>query len=442
MLLPLLQPPLAFEFPETLDIPSNLYGYQPEAIEFLATRQSALLGDQMGLGKTVETVVAMRLLFQSGKIRSALVVCPKSVVDIWDRHLQEWSPHLSVALVQGSKEARLQWWIARSHVKVVTYASLRQDIEFVGLAPTDTDFDLVVLDECQNIKNPATGYSSAAKALRCTWHWGLSGTPVENELGDLVSIFEFVKPGLFPPAGSREARDLTPQQARETMKPYFLRRRRDVLKDLPSITMEPIWLSLDQDQRRAYDRAVQEGVVYLRELGEEASVPHVLALLGRLKEICNRDPETGQSTKLDWVLENLEQMTSGGDKCLIFSQYREGAGVRFLSGGLATYKPLEFTGQLSTVERRRRLEKFENDPDHPLLLLTLKAGGVGLNLTAANYGVLFDHWWNPATGDQAAARMHRPGQTKPVSVYQLWVEDLWSGGSTTSLRVSNGSTMM
>jgi SNF2 family DNA or RNA helicase len=422
----LLQPPLTFDFPETLDLPHSLYDYQPDGIKFLTSHDSALLGDEMGLGKTVQTVVAMRLLFQTGKIRSALVVCPKSVVDVWDRHLQDWAPHLSVCVIKGDKAARERKWLRLNpyHVRVATYDAVRQDIDFILDSPEDTHYDLVVLDECQKIKNPETGYASATKALRCSWRWALSGTPIENEVGDLISIFDFVKPGLLSGLRSPYAWGVTPAAASEAIQPYFLRRRKqDVLKDLPSMTVEEIWLSLDGRQREAYERAEREGVVHIKELGEDATVIHVLELLTRLKQICNLDPKSGESIKLHWLTESLDQMVLQGDKALIFSQYREHFGVRFLCSNLEAYRPLGFTGDMTTGERKRALDAFAQDPEHPLLVLTLKTGGLGLSLTAANYVVLFDHWWNPATGQQAGARIHRPGQTKPVWVYQLWIAD-------------------
>ena len=426
LIFPLLEPPLDFHFPQTLDLPHELYPYQPEGVNFLATHESALLGDEMGLGKTVQTVVAMRLLFQAGRIRSALIVCPKSVVPVWDEHLRDWAPCLSVCLVRGDKDAREARWLRlnRYHVRVATYDVMRQDIDFIESSPEAIHYDVVVLDECQKIKNPETGYSRATKRLRCSWRWGLSGTPIENELGDLISIFEFVKPRLFPPLRSPQAGYVTPRIASQTIEPYFLRRRKDdVLGDLPPMTLQEIWIPLEGSQRAAYERAEEEGVVHIRELGEDATVTHVLALLTRLKQICNVDPESQESAKLEWLEENLEQMILHGDKAVIFSQYREESGVKFLSGKLQAHRPLEFTGETSDSERRERLRAFAEDPERPLLLLTLRTGGLGINLTAANYAVLFDHWWNPATGHQAGARIHRPGQTKPVWVYQLWVAE-------------------
>jgi len=435
LLLPLLHPPLALELPDTLDLPNNLYPHQLEGIKFLATHRAALLGDDMGTGKTVQTLVAMRLLFQSGQVSSACVVCPKSVLNSWDQHLQLWAPQLAVSICRGSALARAQAWARSAHVYLTTYDGLRQDIDTVhnwrlhtsGDAGTAEDtrrvhFDLVVLDECQRVKNPRAQVTKAVRSLRCDWRWGLSGTPLENSIQDLQCIFEFLMPGHHVIPNDRYLR---PAEVRRLIAPHFLRRRKqDVIQDLPPKTVKEEWLTLGEQQRTAYDRAYEEGVVYLESLGETCTVQHVLTLLGRLREICNRDPETGESTKLEWLLENLDQMTSEDDKCLVFSQFI-GSGVDFLYEALRArrWHVLRYTGQMSTSQRQAVLEQFAKSSDHAILLLSLRAGGLGLNLTAANYVVLFDHWWNPATMQQATDRVHRIGQEKHVFAYQLWTED-------------------
>jgi SNF2 family DNA or RNA helicase len=428
-----LEPPLSLEFPDTLDLPSPLYPYQLDGARFLATHEAALLGDDMGTGKTVQTIVALRLLFQSGQARSACIVCPRSVLDTWQTHLEQWSPGLTAMVCHGPLLPRTQAWTRKAHIYLTTYDILRQDTQTIDAwHPAGTreaaardgqsavHFDVVVLDECQKIKNPSAQVTAAAKALRARWRWGLSGTPLENSLGDLQSIFGF----LLPTAKVLPSTiDLSPADARARIAPYFLRRRKaDVLKDLPPKTVVEEWIALGEHQQEAYDEAFHRGRVYLEGLGEHCTIQHVLTLLLRLKEICNRDPETGESTKVEWLRDSVEQMTSRGDKCLVFSQFL-GCGIDLIASDLCDWHPLRYTGQTSERQRREALAQFASESGPPLLLLTLKAGGLGLNLTAANYVVLFDHWWNPATMHQAADRVHRVGQQKPVFVYQLWVRD-------------------
>lgn len=415
LILPLLEPPLSLEFPEFIDLPSPLRPYQVVGVKFLLDRNSALLGDDMGIGKTVQTIVAMRILFQNGSITSALIVVPLVVLKNWDRELLKWAPLLNgVTVVRGPKGQRDLQWEKPAHVWVSTFGTIRSDIDHIK---KHRQFDLVVLDEIQAIKNAATAQTQAIKRLPRKRAWGLSGTPIENELNDLVSIFDFLKPGLLRGDG------LTPDRARKQVEPFFLRRRKkDVLGDLPDKKAFDVWLALEEQQREAYDRALNEGRVWLQELGNEITVTHVLQLLQKLKMLCNRHPQTGQSSKLDLLDEKLEEAVSEGSKALVYSQYLD-EGVTFIAEHLKQYNPAVITGRISGSRRDREIERFQGDSECKVFVATQKSGGVGLNLIAGNYVFHFDHWWNPATGRQAEDRVHRIGQTRDVFVYHFWTED-------------------
>ena len=423
LIFPLLQPPLRIDFPAVLDLPSPLYPYQIDGVKFLLDRDCALLGDDMGTGKTVQSLVAMRMLFQLGKIKSALIVCPLSVLRNWDRELERWAPTLSVTVVRGPRDVRETCWRAPAHVRLTTYDTLRNDVDSLqeltryGQGQGDgLGFDLVIIDECQKIKNLSTGISRAVRQLKPQRRWGLSGTPIENRLEDLASIFAFLKPGLF------KTENLTPERAKNNISPYFLRRRKaDVLRHLPPKIDHEIWIPLDGEQRRAYELAEKDGIVHLHGLGQQITVHHVLALLTKLKQLCNVDAQTGESAKLEWLRENLEDIVENKDKALIYSQYREESGVKWLERELRDLSPLCYVGGLTDQQRERVLTTFERIEKHPILLMT-RAGGLGLNLTAANYVIHVDHWWNPATTAQATDRVHRIGQQKKVFVYHLWTE--------------------
>jgi len=425
-ILVVLQPPLDLNLSKIVDLPHELYDFQRPGIKFLAeTRPGALLGDDMGLGKTVQAIVALRVLFQAGRIRRALVVCPRSILRQWERHFAEWASLLRLSIVDGDPYVRRgRWgWAGRTdaHVYLTTYGMMRQDIELLGRRGQDDSefrFDVVILDEISNVKNPSTRQSQAAKALPKRVGWGLSGTPLENRPGDVVAEFDFLHPELF--AG---ATDLSNSQVRDRIAPYFMRRRKsEVLKDLPALTHTEHWLELTSQQQDAYEKAYETGVVDLREKGEQVTVTHIFALLTKLKQICNVDPRTRKSGKLKWLQENLEQMASDNDKVLIFSQWLE-SGVDEIYQHLPEERTLRYVGEMSSAKREAVVERFGSDPEKNVLLLTYGSGGHGLNLQAANYVVLFDHWWNPATEKQAVDRTHRIGQTKPVFVYALWVKN-------------------
>jgi len=279
LILPLLQPPVLLEFPKFVHLPSPLYSYQVDGVRFLLDRESALLGDDMGTGKTVQSIVAMRILFQTGRIKSALIVCPLSVLRNWDRELEKWAPTLSPTVVRGPVNVREACWRNLAHVWLTTYDTLRNDTTYLNSitrraidAGNGLSFDLVVLDEVQKIKNPSTGIAQAVKQLRPKIRWGLSGTPIENRIEDVGAIFAFVRPGVLQLEG------LDPTATRIVIAPYFLRRRKvDVLPDLPPKINNEIWLPLEGEQRRAYESAERDGIVYLKELGEHVTVQHVLA---------------------------------------------------------------------------------------------------------------------------------------------------------------------
>ena len=415
---PLLQPPLNFAFSEYLDLPSTLRPYQYDGVRALADNESFLLADDMGTGKTVQAVVALRILVQKGKVRKALVVCPLAVLPSWADHLERWGRILNFSVVRGNKAERRLQWSTPAHVYLTTYDTLREDVEILCDPSDAMEFDLIIADEVQKIKNPAAGTSQALKRLDAERRWGLSGTPYENRIDDVISIFEFLRPGLLRSQGESS------QSVKAKIKPLFLRRTKEVLGDeLPKKTQNVIWLQLGNRQRGAYDLAEREGIIRLREEGEHVTVTHVLALLGKLKEICNFDPQTGESVKLDSLTELLEEVTAEGNKGLVFTQYI-GSGVEPITGGLEKYGVVEYSGRTNTDQKRRAaLERFAKDQSCKVLVCTQAAAGLGLNLTAANYVFHFDHWWNPAKTSQAEDRVYRIGQEKPVFVYHLWIKD-------------------
>jgi superfamily II DNA or RNA helicase len=422
LLLPLLQPPVAQAFTDLLELPPRCspHPYQWEGIQFLVARGAALLADDMGTGKTVQSILASRLLFQKREVQRALFVCPLSVLPHWDREFERWAPSLKVTVVRGTREHRELCWEMPAHVWITTYDTLRQDIDLIeerGLHK----FDLAVLDEAQHIKNRDRGRSKAARKLHVQRKWVLTGTPVETKLEELAAIFAFLKPGVFP------NREVSPDEAKRLIKDYFLRRRKeDVLKDLPEKEEYPVPLHLSEEQQSTYDQMEHERVVELHKQGKRITAFNILTLIQELKKICNRDPRTGESVKLEWLLDNIEEMTEDGNKALIFCQYREEqfGGTDWLHRELMDYGALNYADADTDRKRAAILSRFKEDTTARVFIGNPRTAGVGLNeLVAANYVVHFDHWWNPAVTNQATDRAHRPGQTRPVVVYHFWVED-------------------
>ncbi len=408
LLLPILLPPEGAATLEGLVLPSPLYEFQNGGVAFLGERESALLGDATGLGKTVQAIVALRLLVRTGRIRGALIICDKAIMPQWKKHLDNWAPDLVCYAVDGVRERRRVFWetlASRSgmscHTLLATYETVRQDQELLTAKP----FDLVILDEVQRIKNPGIGITHAVRSLNAKRRWGLSATPLEGPIEDLHSVFGFLKPGLLKDT------DVVPSIVRKKIEPYFLRRRRDVLPNLPPIVLQDQWLELTAAQRNTYDRAEQEGIIKLS-TGADITVQHVLALITRLKQICNFDPESGESVKAEFVLSHLDEICEGGHKAILFSQYVET--LKILQEKLGKYQPLLYTGGLGDRQREGVIRSFKEDETKQLLLMSLKAGGRGLDLPEANFVFLYDLWWNPAVHKQAMGRVDRIGQKKTM----------------------------
>ena len=390
-----------------IGFPHEPFPFQLDGMAFLLPRVGGILADEMGLGKSMQAISSLRLLIRSGQARRVLVVCPKGLVSNWARELSVWAPEIVVAIVEGSPDRRRwQWSLPDVPVKIANYESVVRDRDLV--AELGLSFDLVVLDEAQRIKNRSSQTNEAVCSLSRGRSWALTGTPVENRSEDLVGIFEFVAPGhvhdkMSPKALGAAAAD------------YVLRRTKDkVLDDMPPRLDRDQHIELSPDQRETYRRAEEEGVLRLSGMGQEATIQHVFELVLRLKQICNFDTATGSSAKLDCLAAELEEVQSSGRKALVFSQWVETLGR--LRERLGRFGALEYHGGMSTAARDAAIQRFRDDKQHSVLLLSYGAGAVGLNLQFSQYVFLFDRWWNPAIEDQAINRAHRIGAAGAVTV--------------------------
>jgi SNF2 family DNA or RNA helicase len=418
-LLYLLQPPIEHMFVgRQMTVPFPPYPYQLEGIAFLMPRHAALLADEMGLGKTIQTILALRLLLQAGLVRRALLVCPKPLVFNWCRELRGWADDLPFEVIGGDLAARrAAWRVSTAPFKIVNYEVLTRDAEMA--CDGSVHFDLVILDEAQRVKNRESKTAQVVRSLRRSRSWALTGTPIENKPDDLVNLFAFLDPGRVPPETPTK---VLPQLTADCI----LRRTKDeVLDDIPPKTIRDAYLELTPAQRAAYDLAESEGIVHLNELGDTVSVQHVFELVMRLKQICNFDPRTGESAKLERLLADIAEVAESGRKAIVFSQWVEP--LEILARALARFGPLQYHGRIPTTLRVQILDHFKNDPDSHVLLMSYGTGSVGLNLQFANYVFLFDRWWNPAIEDQAINRAHRIGQKQPVFVTRFISQDTIEG---------------
>lgn len=414
-----LQPPLiAPDDPENvLEWPAPLLPFQREGVLTLLARRELLLADAMGLGKTVQAIAALRLLVHRRETRSALIVCPAGLLTQWRRELARWAPELTVLPISGDPFERGRRWHLSAHVKLIGYETLRGDVLDLRDSPARRqNWGVIILDEASRIKNRRSAVAAACKLLPGERRWALTGTPLENSVEDVASLLDFLlrKPDAsHPPPAS-------PGELKTLLHTHQLRRRReDVLPQLPPKRVQEIVIELPAPQREAYDRAEQEGIVQLTAGAGSVTIVHVLELISRLKQLCNYDPASGASGKLADIAERMRGLVDEGQRALVFSQFTDDMfGIGRLAVALREFQPLVYTGGQTLHQRAETVQRFLTHPEHKALLLSLRAGGQGLNLQAASYVFHLDRWWNPAIEEQADSRAHRLGQTYPVTVYR------------------------
>lgn len=409
--------------PDTaLKWPGDLMPFQKEGVRALVNSERMLLADDMGLGKTLQVIAAVRILCAQQVIDAVLVVAPTSLLDQWRRELEKWAPELRAIIVRGPIADRAWQWEAEVHVTLTSYETLRSDFGSNKRAPVRRKvWGAVIADEAQRIKNRDTATSGALKGLQRRRSWALTGTPLENDEDELASILEFVDH-----VGLTSSRRYWPGvELLHRHRQLQLRRKKgDVLDDLPPKQVTKVFIPLHDRQRESYEKAEREGVVYLKSLGAEVRIQHVLELITRLKQICNAAPETGHSSKLGDIRERLEQLVAQGHRALVFSQYTSAAfGVAAAASYLEAFNPLTLTGDMTQDQRKSVIDRFKATDAHKALVLSLRAGGVGLNLQEASYVFHLDRWWNPAIEHQAEDRSHRIGQTAKVNVIKYSCTD-------------------
>jgi superfamily II DNA or RNA helicase len=424
--------------PEDMLPPPGLEGelrpYQREGLAFLRflerTGFGGCLADDMGLGKTVQLLA--HLATPRSEHKPSLVVAPRSVLFNWEREASRFTPGLRVLTHFGPERRPPGPHFAEYDLVLTTYALMRLDCA----ALVEQDFRFVVLDEAQAIKNAASHTARAARSLRADHRLALSGTPLENHVGELWSLFEFLNPGLLLHSKKlkqalTKARTFDVSSAAlvaRAVRPFLLRRTKaEVAPELPERTEQTLYVELSPEERRAYAELSTYYRAVIRDkmetLGVEQATPQVLEALLRLRQAaCHPglldEKKLGDgSAKLDLLLTRLREVVDGGHKALVFSQFTSLLGIvraQLDLQGLA-YEYLDG----KTSKREERVDRFQNDPELRLFLISLKAGGVGLNLTAADYVFILDPWWNPAAEAQAIDRAHRIGQTRSVMAYRL-----------------------
>lgn len=428
-------------FEEPASLKGIMRGYQKKGYKWLRTLEAygfgGILADDMGLGKTLQMISVLLAAKEEGRIGTSLIVCPASLVYNWGEELRRFAPALKVLLVTGNQEERRDklGTLKDYDITVTSYDLLKRDIELYE----NQEFTYEVIDEAQFIKNHSTAASRAVKLIKSKTRFALTGTPIENKLSELWSIFDYLMTGFFYSyeVFRREFEvPIVKNQDEDAMKrlkrmagPFILRRlKSNVLKDLPDKLEETRYVKLEEQQKKLYDAQLVSMQTQLAIQGKEEFNKNrfqILAMLTKLRQICC-DPALcfenyeGPSAKLEACLDLVDTAIDGGHKILLFSQFTSMIEImkrKFEDRGISYYT---ITGETGKEQRLKLVKKF-NEDDTKVFLISLKAGGVGLNLTGADVVIHYDPWWNVAVQNQATDRAHRIGQSKKVTVYKMIV---------------------
>lgn len=437
---------------ENLTLPSNLKGnlrtYQKVGYSWMKTLDDyglgGILADDMGLGKTVQLLaVICDYVNKNKKGRPSLVVCPSSLSLNWQNEIEKFTEGIQSLVIHGTLEERQRQIasIPKYHVVITSYELLKRDLE--EYQKYDYQFKYIIADEAQYIKNNNTRNAKAIKAMKADTRFALTGTPIENSLSELWSIFDFIMPGylfsykkfkeLYETAIVRGEDDYTTDKLKKLISPFILRRiKGEVLKELPDKTISILNSRMAEEQRNIYlsylaqaKKDVQEEI---RENGIEKSQIKILALLTRLRQICCHpslfiENYKGESGKLNQCIEIVKEAVGAGHKILLFSGYTSMLQIieKQLQEENITYRKL--TGQTNVNDRIDLVNEFNEDKEIKVFLISLKTGGTGLNLTGADMVIHYDPWWNLSAENQATDRSYRIGQKRNVQVYKLITKD-------------------
>jgi len=425
---------------QELPLPAHLFRgelrkYQMQGVRWLASMGrrgcNLVLADEMGLGKTIQALAL--LVSDVTETLPALIICPTSLIYNWAREAARFTPEQKLLVISGSDRKGLWEKAASYDICITSYSLARRDAEFLA----GVKFKYLILDEAQHIKNPNTANAQTCKMIRSEHRLVLTGTPLENTPEDLWSIFDFLHPGFLGTLNSfrnRYVNNPSPETLKELasrIAPFMLRRKKaDVSTELPAKQEQILYCKMGAAQRTFYEKFRVESRALMEKIrGGSGNRFEVLSALLRLRQICcdpsllpeNLRNGVTESAKMELLKELLLESVDSGHKVLLFSQFTSLLHIirDWMDASSLKYEYLDG----STADRMARVDNFNNSPDIPVFLLSLKAGGVGLNLTSADTVIIYDPWWNPAAEAQAEDRSHRIGQTKAVTCIKMIMED-------------------
>jgi SNF2 family DNA or RNA helicase len=381
-------------------LPFQVYG-----VDWLSSLDRAMLADDMGLGKTFQALAGISKMILEGEVTRILIICPRSLVFTWYAEIKKWTPYLSATAVIPSGNAAESVWKSRtgkSQIIITSYEQLRTNSNYMI-----EQAQLVVCDEAHKLRNRSSNLSQSFRNLSPQKVWFLTGTPVERDSEDFATLFSLLLPKIFTPSDHKLGIDILKSRA----KPYLLRRRKsEVLKELPPMLERQEFLELSTEQARSYREMLSD------------SETSTLVKFGKLRHICDLDPVTGTSTKLDRIQELLEEISNLGEKAVVFSYWRKP--LTALSEILEKKSPGStqlLTSEMDLVQRDLAIQNFKNR--NVTLLASAKIASEGLTLVEANHAIFINRWWNPSSNEQARDRIRRLGQQRTTYMYSFTTID-------------------
>lgn len=381
-------------------LPFQVYG-----VDWLSSLDRAMLADDMGLGKTFQALAGISKMIIEGEVTRILIICPRSLVFTWYAEIKKWTPYLSATAVIPSGNAAESVWKSRtgkSQIIITSYEQLRTNSNYMF-----EQAQLVVCDEAHKLRNRSSNLSQSFRNLSPQKVWFLTGTPVERDSEDFATLFSLLLPKIFTPSDHKLGIEILKSRA----KPYLLRRRKsEVLKELPPMLERQEFLELSTEQARSYREMLSD------------SETSTLVKFGKLRHICDLDPVTGNSTKLDRIQELLEEISNLGEKAVVFSYWRKP--LTALSEILEKKSPGStqlLTSEMDLVQRDLAIHNFKNR--NVTLLASAKIASEGLTLVEANHAIFINRWWNPSSNEQARDRIRRLGQQRTTYMYSFTTID-------------------
>lgn len=388
------------DHPQLPLLPFQVYG-----VDWLQPQNRAMLADDMGLGKTFQALAGISKTILEGELTRVLIICPRSLVFTWYTEIKKWTPYLSATAVIPSGNAAESVWKSRTgkaQVIITSYEQLRSNSNYMV-----EQAQLVVCDEAHKLRNRTSNLSQSFRNLSPQKVWFLTGTPVERDSEDFATLFSLLLPKMFTPSDYKLGIDILKSRA----KPYLLRRRKsEVLSELPPMLERQEFIELSTEQLRSYRSVLAD---------KDTST---LVKFGKLRHICDLDPVTGASTKLDRIKELLEDISGLGEKAVVFSYWRKP--LTALSEILEKDNPGStqlLTSEMNLVQRNSAIENFKNN--NVTLLASAKIASEGLTLVEANHAIFINRWWNPSSNEQARDRIRRLGQQRTTYMYSFTAID-------------------